>query len=192
MGRIHSFPTLTSMKSATESDLRELGFGYRAKYVIQSRDLLLQRGGSTYLYHLRNDKKYTHETIQTQLLDFMGIGRKVADCIALFSLNCDDAIPVDVHVWNIAKRDYHSFFQDNGHNVKTVKTVTPAVYKKVGDIFRTIFCNDGKAGWAHSLLFVAELPSFRLALPEDMIQEMDEWKIIESEMKATNKKKQQK
>ena len=30
-----------------------------------------------------------------------------------------------------------------------------------------------KAGWAHSLLFVAELPSFRPVLPEHLVKEMD-------------------
>jgi len=34
----------------------------------------------------------------------MGVGRKVADCVALFSLDQTSAIPVDTHVWNIACR----------------------------------------------------------------------------------------
>jgi N-glycosylase/DNA lyase len=28
-----------------------------------------------------------------------GVGNKVADCIALFSLDCHDIIPVDTHVF---------------------------------------------------------------------------------------------
>ena len=31
---------------------------------------------------------------------------KVADCACLMSLDKADAVPVDTHVWQIAKRDY--------------------------------------------------------------------------------------
>ena len=30
----------------------------------------------------------------------------MADCICLFSLDCDTAVPVDTHCWQIACRDY--------------------------------------------------------------------------------------
>lgn len=33
---------------------------------------------------------------------------QVADCVALFSLDQTASIPVDVHVWRIACRDYDS------------------------------------------------------------------------------------
>ena len=35
-----------------------------------------------------------------------GIGAKVADCIALFSLDSFSSVPVDTHVLQIAVRDY--------------------------------------------------------------------------------------
>ena len=52
------------------------------------------------------------------------------------------------------------------------KSLTPTVYDKVGDCFRNRF---DKAGWAHSVLFAAELPYFKQKLPLEMIQEMDEF-----------------
>ena len=48
------------------------------------------------------------ELVRTKLCDFPGIGPKVADCIALFSLDQEDVIPVDTHVWQIACRDFDS------------------------------------------------------------------------------------
>ena len=40
------------------------------------------------------------------LLEFSGVGFKVADCIALFGLGHDAVVPIDTHVWRIATRDY--------------------------------------------------------------------------------------
>ena len=37
---------------------------------------------------------------------FSGVGKKVADCVALFCLDQFNAVPVDTHVWQIACRDY--------------------------------------------------------------------------------------
>jgi N-glycosylase/DNA lyase len=139
-----------------------MGLGYRAKYIIKTRDMLVEKGGYTYLMELRHQKD--PETVQEALIEFADIGRKVADCVALFSLDQDDAIPVDVHVLHIAWRDYDVTIGD-------VKIMTPTVYKRVGDLFRDRFPR--YAGWAHSLLFVAELPSFRAALPADMVAQMN-------------------
>ncbi|CAN0407425.1 unnamed protein product, partial [Discosporangium mesarthrocarpum] len=80
---------------------------------------------------------------------------KVADCVALFSLDQSSAIPVDVHVWRIACRDYDPTLKD-------CKSLTPGVYERVGDLFRERFGEH--AGWAHSLLFAAELPAFQVSL----------------------------
>ena len=44
------------------------------------------------------------------------------------------------------------------------------MYTRVGELFRDRY--GAHAGWAHSLLFAAELPLFRLALPEEMLAEM--------------------
>jgi N-glycosylase/DNA lyase len=170
----YSFPSLNElMTKATEHDLRtKCGMGYRARYLIESMKLLSSLGGEQYLHKL---KYSTNDPIivQEQLVQFMGIGRKVADCIALFSLNQCTAIPVDVHVWNIARRDYvSSSKQQQLHSLlRNATSVTPTIYTTVGNIFRQRFPT--KSGWAHSLLFVAELPSFRPVLPLKLLQEMD-------------------
>lgn len=117
--------------------------------------------------------------MQEELIKFSGIGRKVADCVALFSLDSDDAIPVDVHVQHIASRDYDPSV------LGEAKSITPTIYKRVGDLFRDRF--EKKPGWAHSLLFVAELPSFRDVLPRDIIKEMDDWKELEQRKKQEKK-----
>ncbi|GKY91182.1 hypothetical protein MPSEU_000090900 [Mayamaea pseudoterrestris] len=172
----YSFPSLAALqRNATEQRLRELGLGYRAKYIMETVRILTELGGEPYLHDLRLIRDPL--IVQEKLTQFSGVGRKVADCVALFSLQQDTAIPVDVHVWNIARRDY-----DTDELLQSVKSITPSVYKSVGDLFRNRFTN--KCGWAHSLLFVAELPSFRAVLPQDVVKEMD---IFRAEEKARKK-----
>ena len=62
--------------------------------------------------------------IQDILLQLPGVGRKVADCISLFSLDQCSIIPIDTHVWSIVSRDYDTTLKEH-------KSLTPTVYHKV-------------------------------------------------------------
>eukprot|EP00607_Mallomonas_marina_P003197 CAMPEP_0182423144 /NCGR_PEP_ID=MMETSP1167-20130531/9052_1 /TAXON_ID=2988 /ORGANISM="Mallomonas Sp, Strain CCMP3275" /LENGTH=514 /DNA_ID=CAMNT_0024601841 /DNA_START=137 /DNA_END=1681 /DNA_ORIENTATION=+ len=157
---LYQFPEPESILGASELDLRALGMGYRARFLIGSAQLVLQHGGREWLEKLRLRSR---EDVQLELLQLPGVGRKVADCVALFSLDQVTAVPVDTHVWDIVVRDYDP-------SLASAKSLTPAVYEAVGDIFRRRF--GPYAGWAHSVLFAAELPDFRPRLPEDTQQEM--------------------
>jgi len=179
---IFSFPDAAALAAATEEELRGLGLGYRAKYVVETRDLLAECGGEEFLLGLRAERDAA--AVQAELIKFSGVGRKVADCVALFSLDQDDAIPVDVHVQNIASRDYDPTV------LGEAKSLTPAIYQRVGDLFRDRFRS--RSGWAHSLLFVAELPSFRGILPEDVVKEMDEWRELEKRKKKEKREETKK
>lgn len=167
----YSFPSLEQLqRQATEADLRsKCGMGYRAKYLIETMQTLTDLGGEMYLQELRRIRDPI--LVQNKLIQFNGVGQKVADCVALFSLQQSDAIPVDVHVWNIARRDYGA----EELIIKTTKSLTPTIYRQIGDLFRSRF--PLRSGWAHSLLFVAELPSFRQALPDDLVEEMEQVRI---------------
>ena len=187
--QLYSFPSLEELASqATDEDLRgKCGMGYRASYILETMKTLgdEERGGEDYLRTVLRKTKDPIE-VQNSLCEFKGVGRKVADCVALFSLDQEDAIPVDTHVWNIAIRDY-----DPEGTLKTnVKSLTPSNYKMVGDLFRSKFPN--KAGWAHSLLFVAELPSFKGLLPKDLVDEMEIFQKEEKERKKQEKENKKK
>lgn len=93
----------------------------------------------------------TYKEAHEQLLQLAGVGPKVADCVCLMGLGWGEAVPVDTHVWQIAQRDYKF------GKTKT-KTFNKAMYDAVGDHFRELW---GKyAGWAHSVLFTADLKTF--------------------------------
>lgn len=179
----YSFPTAEALSAASEEDLRGLGLGYRAKFVRATAIALCSKGGEEFLMSLRSKPR---KEVQTALLEFVGVGMKVADCVALFSLDQSDCIPVDTHVWNIAC----CYFD---RTLVSHKSLTPTVYEKVGDIFRSRY-GASHAGWAHSLLFAAELPSFRSKLPTGMQSEMMQFKDDEKARKAdaTAEKKKKK
>eukprot|EP01032_Pedospumella_encystans_P019465 gene19465-22130_t len=334
---LYEFPSVTALAEASEDELRALGMGYRAKYIINSAKLVRSKcaelsthivdgvkkekseasttdldNGALWFEHLRHlaaeARRHCTSTVNTEntdtspikikqepeallkiepgctpvpasttlqedlvlnqqidaarlqvqalLLELPGVGRKVADCVALFSLDQTSAVPVDTHVWNIAIRDYAPQLRraavkgepitamveqvvkseltetsvstdiDNSaintpakkmanskrsranattlesahaspqsttpiyplhtpHDQATfhstqitpaevdsieTRSLTPAVYEAVGAEFRRRF---GKyAGWAHSVLFAAELGAFKDRLPVVMQTEM--------------------
>ena len=89
----YSFPGPAELAEGGEMELRRLGLGFRAPYVDQaaqrvlSGDLNLDRlTGASYL------------EAKESLMECKGIGPKIADCIAVFSLEKLEAFPIDVWV----------------------------------------------------------------------------------------------
>lgn len=166
----HDFPTPAALTApGVEAHLRELGFGYRARYIAQTAQNISNVRPEGWLLSLRNPasiawgtaapvKDAAHEEAPTykraheQLLELTGVGPKVADCVCLMGLGWGEAVPVDTHVWQIAMRDYK--FGGKSKN----KTLTKALYDAVGDHFRELW--GSQAGWAHSVLFTADLRTF--------------------------------
>mmetsp|Transcript_20346 Transcript_20346/g.65595 ORF Transcript_20346/g.65595 Transcript_20346/m.65595 type:complete len:271 (+) Transcript_20346:1009-1821(+) len=177
LGAVHGFPTLEALAGAEEATLQRLGLGYRAAYVRNGAKAVLERGGRTWLESLRGMPRLE---VQRALCELPGVGPKVADCIALFALEQHGVIPVDVHVWRITTRDYEP-------ELRQAKSLTPRVYEQVGDAFRKRFGDF--AGWAHSLLFGAELAgAARARLPPRLLQEMDAFR--EEEKRAAKELKE--
>jgi len=83
-------------------------------------------------------------------------------------------VPVDTHVWTIACREFD-------HTLRECASLTPAVYSRVGELFRQRYGTH--AGWAHSLLFAAELPQFSHYLPVELQEELKRNAIAEREQK---------
>ncbi|GAV83852.1 HhH-GPD domain-containing protein/OGG_N domain-containing protein [Cephalotus follicularis] len=150
----HEFPSLERLANVSEIELREAGFGYRAKYITRTVDALQSKpgGGAEWLSSLR---KMGLQEVIDDLCTLPGVGPKVAACVALFSLDQHHAIPVDTHVWQIATR--HLLPELAGARL------TPKLCNRVAEAFVSKY---GKyAGWAQTVLFIAELPSQKALLP---------------------------
>ncbi|KAI9998458.1 hypothetical protein PInf_002845 [Phytophthora infestans] len=165
----YAFPSVDTLAAkCEEATLRALGFGYRAAFIVKTAKQLQELGGASYLYEIWDgnsvmeakdgEQTASYHAYQDDLMVFSGVGRKVADCVALFSLEKLEAIPVDTHVWQIACRELDSTLSDR-------KSITPSVYRMVGDLFRTRFAP--QAGWAHSVLFAGDLSAFKPLVPGD-------------------------
>ncbi|XP_063283603.1 N-glycosylase/DNA lyase [Pelobates fuscus] len=146
-----AFPTLQALAgNDTEAKLRDLGFGYRAKFVSESAQTILSKYGPDWLERLRI---LPYEEAKSALCTLPGVGAKVADCVCLMALDKPEAVPVDTHVWQIAKRDYlPQLGQGN-------KSLTDRVYREIGDYFRRLW--GSHAGWAQSVLFCSDLKKFQ-------------------------------
>ncbi|POR30828.1 N-glycosylase/DNA lyase [Tolypocladium paradoxum] len=193
---LHDFPTPDSLTGKqVESRLRELGFGYRAKYIAETARVVAQEKPPLWLESLRNPEhqglqsrsgpeslKSTYKEAHEALLSLTGVGPKVADCVCLMGLGWGESVPVDTHVWQIAQRDY-KFGKTKS------KTFNKAMYDAVGDHFRGIWGQ--YAGWAHSVLFAADLREFsdRKVKKEDVQRLVEtQTSVIEDEA-ATRRRK---
>ena len=89
----HTFPSPADLAEAGEGELRRLGLGFRAPYVDQASRAVLQ--GRLDLPAL---VRMPYPEAKAALMEMKGIGPKIADCIAVFSLEKLEAFPIDVWI----------------------------------------------------------------------------------------------
>ena len=85
------FPTVASLVDAKEDNLRMLGLGFRAPYIINTA-----RAVNDGLIKLDELKKIDIDAARSILMKVKGIGPKVADCALLFGCHRLDCFPMDV------------------------------------------------------------------------------------------------
>ncbi|MDR0373132.1 MAG: 8-oxoguanine DNA glycosylase [Nitrososphaerota archaeon] len=141
------FPTVESLATASESGLRECGLGYRAKYVQLTsrkvRDEKIDLPALTSMSYLEAKKR---------LLEFQGVGLKVADCVLLFSLEKFEAFPVDVWVKRVILNHYANHLPpEMVKKMQSHSSLTNGEYLKIGEFARDYF---GRyAGYAQEYLY---------------------------------------
>jgi N-glycosylase/DNA lyase len=81
-----------------------------------------------------------------ELMRISGVGPKIADCVCLFAMKKDQAVPVDTHVWQLTREKYLPGLK--------AKSLTDAGYAQVLNFYQSRF---QKAGWAQQYLFYDHL-----------------------------------
>jgi N-glycosylase/DNA lyase len=96
-----TFPSPKKLANATINDLLECGLGYRAKYVKETSKQILKNR-----FELNSFRKMSYTKAKKQILNFAGVGPKVADCVLLFSLGKTEAFPVDRWIERVILNHY--------------------------------------------------------------------------------------
>lgn len=125
------FPTPERIASLSEGDIRLCGCGFRSKYITDTARKVVN--GEIDLYGIENLET---EEARQKLMQFQGVGPKVADCILLFSMQKFDAFPVDVWV----KRVMEHFYLKQDTSLRDIQKYAS---EKFGDL----------AGFAQQYLF---------------------------------------
>lgn len=90
-GEYYSFPEPQALSEAFEDDLLLCGCGYRARYIKETARMIMSK--EIPLYQIC---EIPYSEALRYLLRCPGVGRKVADCVLLFSAGKSEAFPVDV------------------------------------------------------------------------------------------------
>ena len=96
---LYGIPGPEAVAGATESELRALGVGYRAPYLIETARAVCEG------FPLDELRDMPYEEAHARLTMLKGVGDKVADCVLLFGCGHAEAFPVDtwvaklLHAW---------------------------------------------------------------------------------------------
>lgn len=85
--KFNLFPLIEDLILVNEEDYRNLGFGYRAKFFYRAVQQLA---------HIDLIRDYTEDEARNILMQFDGIGEKIAECIMVFGLGFREITPLDV------------------------------------------------------------------------------------------------
>jgi len=140
----YAFPHPERLASVEQGELdNHASLGFRGSNLRKVARQVVERDEGW----LRGLRDVPYESARVELLSIRGVGRKIADCVCLFSLDKDEAVPVDTHVRQLAHR---LFLPD-----MKAKSITDAVYRRIVEAFRERYGE--LAGWAQQFLFYEDL-----------------------------------
>ena len=101
----HAFPTASSLAGASTTELNECHLGYRTEYVRRAAEAVCRNE-----VDLSELCKLDDDELFNSLLNFHGVGKKVANCVMLFAYHRIAAFPVDVWIERVIKEKYSGDF----------------------------------------------------------------------------------
>ena len=91
-GTLYGLPSPERLAACSEEELRELGVGYRAPYLIRTARQVVDG------FPLDQLSRMDYDQAHARLTELAGVGDKVADCVLLFGCRHASAFPVDTWV----------------------------------------------------------------------------------------------
>ncbi len=139
----HAFPTASTIAGLDPAALSgETGLEWRAANLVKVAGQVARKPQG-WLEELAG---LDYAVARGELMRLDGVGPKIADCVCLFAMSKDGAVPVDTHVWQLTRDRYLPSLKG--------KSLTEAAYAKVLQFYQTHF---DKAGWAQQYLFYDHL-----------------------------------
>jgi len=127
----YTFPTPEELSKASISDLRKLGLGFRDVRVYETTKIINENKQK--LQELENEKDVNK--LREELLQFPGVGPKVADCIMLFStLKRLEVFPIDVWVRRVMNELYIKNEDETKVNKKELENLAKEKYGNLAGI----------------------------------------------------------
>jgi N-glycosylase/DNA lyase len=143
----YTFPTPEKLARATVEELTRCGLGYRAEYVSETAKIVFENG-----FEFERLRKLPYEEARGELLNFSGVGLKVADCILLFSLGKLDAFPIDVWIERVILKYYMNHFSEEFiKKISAKKSPAKSEYEQMSLFGRNYFGE--YAGYAQEYLY---------------------------------------
>jgi N-glycosylase/DNA lyase len=137
----YAFPGASTLAIADPAHLTRISsLGFRAPNLVRVAKQVEERGDG-WASSLR---EMPYQQAHKELVALHGIGAKIADCVCLFSLDKTEAVPVDTHVWQLAKALYFPDWPQR-------KSITNLAYNTVARAFLDRFGE--LAGYAQNFLF---------------------------------------
>ncbi len=99
----YSFPTAEDMKMATYDELRSIGTGFRAPFILDAIEK------SSIIDEVKN---LSFDDAMERLQSIKGIGPKVASCILIFGYGRREGFPIDVWMKKILSKYYSGVSTD--------------------------------------------------------------------------------
>ncbi len=130
--KLYAFPTPEQLRSVTEDDLKELKTGFRAAYIKDAIDKVLNL---EYSNGLSNEdfmsffSNLSNQDCLKELMKIKGVGLKVASCVSLFALGKRDAFPIDVWIKRIMIAKY---FDGKETKIEDIESFAKEKYKDLG------------------------------------------------------------
>jgi len=99
--RVSLFPSPAQLAAAAESDLRDCGLGYRTRYIQHAAQAVASGA-----LDLKSLALLPDETLLAKLMEMDGVGKKVANCVALFGYGRTALAPIDVWIARLIQEDF--------------------------------------------------------------------------------------
>ena len=142
----YTFPVPARLATATSTDLKKCGLGYRVSYVYETAKKVHEND-----FDFERLRNLPYEKAKKELANFPGVGLKVADCVLLFSLGKLEAFPVDVWIKRAILKFYSKHFSSDFLEKIREKSLTSSQYAKLNMFGRSYFGE--YAGYAQEYLY---------------------------------------